>query len=485
MTVKTQNAAYPNTQLLIGSTWRDAQSGKSIDVVNPATGAVMAQVAHAGIVDLDLALAAAQRGFEAWSATPAYERAKIMRKAAGLLRERADSIARLLTQEQGKPLAEARGEVLAGADIIEWFADEGQRVYGRIVPSRRLDVQQMVLKEPIGPVAAFSPWNFPVNQVVRKLAGALATGCSILVKAPEETPASPATLLQVFVDAGVPEGTVGLVFGDPAEISSYLIPHPVIRKITFTGSTAVGKMLAGMAGQYMKRCTMELGGHAPVIVAEDADIAVAVKAMAAAKFRNAGQVCIAPTRFLVHNSVRKEFTDRMVQAAQKLKVGNGLEAESQMGPLANSRRVESMAKVMQDAEQAGANLLTGGKRIGDVGNFFQPTVLGDVPLSASVFNDEPFGPVVAIRGFDTIDEALQEANRLPYGLASYAFTQSISTAHKLSHGLEVGMLWVNQPPSASAEMPFGGVKDSGYGSEGGPEAMETYLLTKTVSILSL
>ena len=480
-----QATAYPNTQLLIGSTWHDAKSGKTIDVVNPATGAVMAQVAHAGKADLDLALAAAQRGFEAWRDMSAYDRAKTMRKAAGLLRERADAIARRMTQEQGKPLAEARGEVLAGADIIDWFADEGQRVYGRIVPPRRQSVQQLVLKEPIGPVAAFSPWNFPVNQVVRKLAGALATGCSILVKAPEETPASPAMLLQAFVDAGVPEGTVGLVFGDPAEISSYLIPHPVIRKITFTGSTVVGKQLAAMAGQHMKRCTMELGGHAPVIIAEDADIAAAVKGMSAAKFRNAGQVCISPTRFLVHNSVRQQFTDGMVQAAQKIKVGNGLDADSTMGPLANSRRVQSMAKVLQDAEKAGANVLTGGKRIGDAGNFFQPTVLGDVPLDASVFNDEPFGPVAAIRGFDTLDEALKEANRLPYGLASYAYTQSIATAHKISHGIEVGMLWVNQPPSASAEMPFGGVKDSGYGSEGGPEAMETYLLTKTVSILAL
>ncbi|MBW7834580.1 MAG: NAD-dependent succinate-semialdehyde dehydrogenase [Simplicispira suum] len=485
MNTPVSTTSYPSTQLLIANQWQEAQSGKRIDVVNPATGAVMAQVAHADKADLDRALEAAQRGFEAWRATPAFERAQTMRKAAGLVRERADAIARLMTQEQGKPLAEARGEVLAGADILEWFADEGMRVYGRIVPARRPDMQQMVLKEPVGPVAAFTPWNFPINQIVRKLGAALATGCSFLVKAPEETPASPAALLQAFVDAGVPPGTVGLVYGDPAEISSYLIAHPVIRKITFTGSTAVGKQLAALAGQHMKRATMELGGHAPVIVAEDADVAAAVKAMAGAKFRNAGQVCISPTRFLVHNSVRQAFTDGMVQYAEQLKVGDGLDAETRMGPLANPRRMTAMDDLVRDAERAGADVLTGGKRLAGEGNFFAPTVLGGVSLDASVFNHEPFGPVAAIRGFDSLDEAIAEANRLPYGLASYAFTQSIKTAQQLASRIEVGMLWINQGAATSAEMPFGGVKDSGYGSEGGPEALEAYLLTKTVSILSL
>ena len=481
----TPTATYPDTRLLIDNQWQDADSGKRIDVRNPATGAVMAQVAHAGKVDLDRALAAAQRGFEAWRDIPAFERAQTMRRAAGLVRERADTIAQLLTQEQGKPLAEARGEVLAGADIIEWFADEGMRVYGRIVPSRRLDMQQLVIKEPVGPVAAFTPWNFPVNQIVRKLGAALATGCSFLVKAAEETPAAPAALLQTFVDAGVPPGTVGLVYGDPAEISAYLIPHPTIRKITFTGSTAVGKQLAALAGQHMKRSTMELGGHAPVIVAEDADVAAAVKAMAGTKFRNAGQVCISPTRFLVHNSVRQAFTEGMVKYAEQLQVGNGLDKGTQMGPLANPRRAKALMEVMKDAHAKGAKLLTGGESLQGEGNYFAPTILADVPLDASVFNDEPFGPVAAIRGFDTLDEAIQEANRLPYGLASYAFTQSLKTAQQLGRRIEVGMLWINQGPSASAEMPFGGVKDSGYGSEGGPEALEAYLVTKTVSILSL
>ncbi len=477
--------SYTDTRLLIAGQWCDAASGKTIDVVNPATGQVIGRVAHAGIPDLDRALAAAQRGFEDWRKVPANERAATMRKAAGLVRERASDIARLLTQEQGKPVGEARIEVMAAADIIEWFADEGRRVYGRIVPSRNLAAQQLVMKEPVGPVAAFTPWNFPVNQVVRKLAAALASGCSFLVKAPEETPASPAALLQAFVDAGVPAGTVGLVFGTPSEISTYLIAHPIIRKVTFTGSTPVGKQLAAMAGAHMKRATMELGGHAPVIVAADADVELAVRASAGAKFRNAGQVCISPTRFLVHNSLRDEFARAMVKHAQSLKLGDGLADGTTLGPLANPRRLTAMAHLLADAQAKGAKLATGGDRVGSAGNFFAPTVLTDVPLNAELFNSEPFGPVAAIRGFDTLEEAIAEANRLPYGLASYAFTQSIKSAHLLAQQLEVGMLWINQPAAPSPEMPFGGVKDSGYGSEGGPEAMEAYLVTKSVSIMAV
>ena len=482
---ETTTSSYPDTRLLIAGEWRDASGGKKIAVANPATGQTIGHVAHASVADLDAALAAAQKGFEAWRNTPAADRATVMRKAAGLLRERADAIARVMTQEQGKPLAEARVEVLAGAGIIEWFADEGMRVYGRVVPSRNLAAQQLVLKEPVGPVAAFTPWNFPINQVVRKLGAALATGCSFLVKAPEETPASPAALLQAFVDAGVPAGTVGLVFGDPAEISHYLISSPVIRKVTFTGSTPVGKQLAALAGQHMKRVTMELGGHAPVIVAEDANVALAVKAAGAAKFRNAGQVCISPTRFLVHSSLRDEFAAALVKHAQGLKLGDGLAAGTNLGPLANSRRVTAMTKVMDDARAKGARIATGGERVGSTGNFFAPTVLTDVPLDADVFNNEPFGPVAAIRAFDTLDEAITEANRLPYGLAGYAFTKSIKTAHILGQRLELGMLWINQPATPSPEMPFGGVKDSGYGTEGGPEALEPYLVTKAVSILGV
>ena len=474
---------YPNTQLFIDGQWQDAADGRTLAVHNPATGQEIGRVAHASQPDLDKALAAAQKGFEAWRAMVPAERGKIMRKAAGLMRERAGAIAQVLTQEQGKPLAEAKGEALAAADIIEWFADEGMRVYGRIVPARTsLSIRQMVVKDPVGPVAAFTPWNFPINQVVRKVGAALAAGCSMLVKAPEETPAAPAALVQAFADAGLPPGVLGLVYGNPAEISSYLIPHPIIRKITFTGSTPVGKQLAAMAGQHMKRVTMELGGHAPVIVCEDADIALAVKAAGAAKFRNAGQVCISPTRFLVHANVRDEFAHALAKHALGLKVGDGLAEGTQMGPLANPRRLTAMSEITKDAVERGAKVLAGGERIGSTGNFWSPTVLADVPLEAKVFNEEPFGPVAAIRSFTQLEEAIQEANRLSYGLAGYAFTKSLKNADLLTRHVEVGMLWINMPAMPSAEMPFGGIKDSGYGSEGGPEALEAYLNARSVAI---
>ncbi|RKP56627.1 NAD-dependent succinate-semialdehyde dehydrogenase [Pararobbsia silviterrae] len=476
---------YRDTQLFIDGQWRDAEGGATLDVVNPATGLVIGKVARAGLRDLEDAARAAQAGFAIWRRTPAHERAALMRKAAGLIRERIEEIAALMTREQGKPLAEARIEVGAAADVLEWFADEGRRTYGRIVPPRNPNAQQWVLKEPVGPVAAFTPWNFPVNQVVRKLSAALATGCSFIVKAPEETPASPAELIRAFADAGVPAGVVGLVYGDPAQISQYLVAHPVIRKITFTGSTAVGKQLASLAGQHMKRATMELGGHAPVIVAEDADVELAVQAAGGAKYRNAGQVCISPTRFLVHSSIRETFTRALVAHAERLKIGDGLTPGTTLGPLANARRVSAMVKVIDDARAVGAKIETGGERLGGDGNFFAPTVLSDVPLEADVFNNEPFGPVAAIRSFDRIEDAIAEANRLPFGLAGYAFTRSVRTVHALSQALEVGMLWINQGATPWPEMPFGGVKDSGYGSEGGPEAFEPYLVSKAVTVLAV
>jgi succinate-semialdehyde dehydrogenase/glutarate-semialdehyde dehydrogenase len=474
--------SYPSTQLFIDGQWCDAADGRSLSVVNPANGQEIGRVAHAGRADLDRALAAAEKGFATWRVMSAYDRSKIMRAAAALMRERAETIATMMSQEQGKPLAESRIETLSAADIIEWFAEEGRRVNGRIVPPRNAANQQMVIKEPVGPVAAFTPWNFPINQVVRKVSAALAAGCSILVKAPEETPASPAALIRAFADAGVPAGVIGLVYGTPAEISNYLIPHPVIRKVTFTGSTFVGKQLAALAGQHMKRVTMELGGHAPVIVAEDADVKLAVQAVGAAKFRNAGQVCISPTRFLVHNSLRQEFEQAMVAHVNSLRVGEGLAQGTTMGPLANPRRLTAMQQLTADAVEQGAKVLAGGERLGSVGNFFAPTVLTDVPLSAKVFNDEPFGPVAAVRGFDTLDEAIAESNRLPYGLAGYAYSTSIKTVHRLTQQLEVGMLWINQPALAVPEMPFGGVKDSGYGSEGGPEAIDAYVNNKAVYV---
>jgi len=478
--------AYPDTQLFIGGRWQDAARGRTLAVTNPATGAEIGRVAHAGTEDLDRALAAAQSGFEIWRDWTPAARSRVMRKAADLLRERVEAVASVMTQEQGKPLAEARSEVGAAADIIEWFAEEGFRTYGRLVPHRtNIAIRQMVLKDPVGPVAAFTPWNFPVNQVVRKLGAALASGCSMIVKAPEETPASPAALVKAFEDAGLPEGVLNLVFGDPAEISSYLIAHPIIRKVTFTGSTPVGKKLAALAGQHMKRVSMELGGHAPVIVCEDADIELAVASSGAAKFRNAGQVCISPTRFLVHESLKQEFGRALSKYAEGLKVGDGLAKETQLGPLANDRRVAAMAEFMEDALAKGAQLLTGAGRIGEAGNFWSPTILSDVPLNARLFNEEPFGPVAGICGFKRLEDAVAEANRLSFGLAGYAFTRSLANADLLSRRVEVGMLWVNMPAMPSAELPFGGVKDSGYGTEGGAEAMECYLNTRAVAIANV
>jgi succinate-semialdehyde dehydrogenase/glutarate-semialdehyde dehydrogenase len=404
-----------------------------------------------------------------------------MRAAANLVRERAEAIARLMTLEQGKPLAESRMETLAGADIIDWFAGEAPRAYGRVIPARASHVLQTVVKEPVGPVAAFAPWNFPINQVVRKISAALAAGCSIIAKGPEETPASPAALVRAFADAGVPAGVINLVYGDPATISAYLIPHPVIRKITFTGSTPVGKKLAAMAGEHMKRATMELGGHAPAIVFEDANLEVATRLLAMSKFRNAGQVCVSPTRFLVQESVYDRFVAGFAAAARAVTVGDGLAEGTMMGPLANARRVQAMEAFVQDAVQTGAELVTGGERIGNAGNFYQPTVLGRVPKTARAMNEEPFGPLALMVPFAKLDDALEEANRLPYGLAAYAYTSSSATSQALSNGIESGMISINHAGLALAETPFGGVKDSGYGSEGGSEAIEAYLVTKFVT----
>ncbi|MBL6455238.1 NAD-dependent succinate-semialdehyde dehydrogenase [Belnapia sp. T6] len=473
--------AYPTVQLHINGEWRGSRSGKTLEVINPATEEVIGQVAHAGTDDLDEALEAAAKGFAAWKKVSAFERAKLMRKAADILRSRADEIAALMTQEQGKPLPEAKMETLAGADIIDWFAEEARRAYGRVIPARAEGVYQLVVKEPIGPVAAFTPWNFPINQVVRKLSAAVATGCSIIVKAPEETPASPAELIRCFIDAGLPAGVVGLVYGIPAEISEYLIPHPTIKKVTFTGSTPVGKQLAALAGKHMKRVTMELGGHAPAIVFDDADLDLAVKTLAGAKFRNAGQVCVSPTRFLVQEKHYEPFVEKFVAAAKAVKVGNGMEQGVQMGPLVHERRIPWMEGLMADARQRGAEVHTGGERIGNKGYFYAPTVVTGLGKDARMMNEEPFGPLAMIAPFKEFEEVVEEANRLPYGLASYAFTRSAKTANAIASRVESGMMTINHLGLALPEVPFGGIKDSGYGSEGGSEAIEAYLNTKFVS----
>jgi succinate-semialdehyde dehydrogenase/glutarate-semialdehyde dehydrogenase len=472
---------YNDVQLHIAGKWCIGASGETLPVLNPATGETIARLAKVEKADLARAVAATEKGFEVWKQIPAFERYKILRKAADLLRSRVDQIAENMTLEQGKPLAEAKAEAAAAGDIVDWFAEEARRTYGRVIPARLRDVQQWVIKEPVGPVAAFTPWNFPINQAVRKVSAALAAGCSIILKGPEETPASCAALVQAYIDAGVPEGVVQLVFGIPAEISEYLIADPVIRKITFTGSTPVGKHLAMLAGKHMKRITMELGGHSPVIVCEDANLDQAVQRLSAAKFRNAAQICTSPTRFMVHEKIYDNFLESFTNSARRLKLGDGLDPDTSMGPLANDRRVQAMEMFVADAAGKGAKVVTGGKRPGNRGNFFEPTVLTDVPLDARIMSEEPFGPVVPIARYSDLDSALTEANRLPYGLAAYAYTQSARTIAKLSEGFQSGMVSINHHGLALPEAPFGGVKDSGYGSEGGTEAMDAYLNTKFVT----
>ncbi|MGI3164086.1 NAD-dependent succinate-semialdehyde dehydrogenase [Pseudooceanicola sp. 200-1SW] len=475
--------SYPDTLLLIDGAWVPSASGKTLGVVNPATGEEIGRCAHAGIEDLDRALAAVDRTFPEWKRTAAFERSKIMRRAADILRGRADEVAAIMTAEQGKPLAEAKVEILGACDTIDWFAEEARRAYGQVIPARKPGVTQLTIKEAVGPVAAFTPWNFPINQVVRKVSAALATGCTIIVKAPEETPASPAELIRAFVEAGVPAGVLNLVYGDPAEISGYLIPHPVIKKVSFTGSTPVGKMLMGLAGQHMKRATMELGGHAPVLIFDDADVEAAIAGMLGAKQRNAGQVCVSPTRFLVQEGVADAFTEGFAAAYGALKVGDGTAEGTEMGPLANDRRIPAITAMIDDAVAKGATVKTGGKRIGNAGNFFEPTVICDVPTDALMMNDEPFGPLAIVNRYTTEDEIFAEANRLPFGLASYAWTTSSRRAQRLQDEVRAGMLTINHLGLSMPEVPFGGIGDSGMGTEGGSEAIESYLETRFVTRL--
>lgn len=469
---------------LIAGEWINAGREGSA-VLDPATGREFARVLHASREDLDRAADAAAHAFKSWSRTSPMERSAILRKAAALLRERAVDIARLMVREQGKPLAEAQGEVIGSADHIDWAAEEGRRLYGRVIPARVPGVLQIARKEPIGPVAGFSPWNFPVSQAVRKIAGALGAGCTIVVKCPEETPFSCVELVRCFVDAGVPAGTLSLVFGVPADISGFLIPHEGIRMVSFTGSIPVGKHLGEIAARHVKRCTLELGGHSPFIVCEDADISAAIRLAAGLKFRNAGQVCAAPSRFFVHESRYGDFVEGFAAATEAVKVGAGFEDGVQMGPLANVRRLEAMEALTADAVDRGAKLRCGGRRIGNEGYFFAPTVLEDVADDSRLLIDEPFGPIAPVASFLSLDDAIEKANSLPFGLAAFAFTRSFATAEKLNTELQSGMISINHFGIAAPETPFGGMKESGYGSEGGVEGMEAFMTTKFTSTLGL
>ncbi len=472
---------YPNVQLYINGAWRNAEGGRTIDVVNPADETVIGSVAHAGDADLRDTVAAAQAAFDTWRKTPAFDRCQIMLRAARLLRERASDIGRLMTLEQGKPMAQSSFEAARAAGELEWAANEGLRSYGRTIPARKPGSKVEAAKFPIGPVALFTPWNFPINQLARKLGPALAAGCTVIAKAPEETPAAPAELVRAFIDAGLPAGVLNLLYGDPARIAGHLIESRPVRKISFTGSVPVGKLLAEQAGRHMKRLTMELGGHAPVLIFDDADVDLAISQMSAIKYFNAGQTCATPNRFIVHDSQAEAFTQGFVRAARAVKVGDGLDPRTQMGPLANPRRLQALQDMVRDATQRGANILTGGKRIGDRGYYFEPTVIANAPIDAMVRNVEAFGPVSVISTFSTYDEAVTEANRLEAGLVSYAYTRALATVNRLSEDVEAGNLVINDFAMALPEMPYGGIKESGYGVEGGSEAIAAYQFTKLVS----
>lgn len=451
------------------------------DVFDPATGERLASLPHARRADLDRALAAAQRAFTSWRNVSPIERGAILRRVGELSRARAQEIGRNITLDQGKPLAEAVSEVTRCADHCDWHAEEGRRIYGRVITPRLPNVRQLVLREPVGVCAAFTPWNFPYNQAIRKIAAALAAGCTIILKGPEDSPSAVVAIARLFHEAGLPPGVLNLVWGVPGEVSEYLIASPIVRKLSFTGSVPVGKRLAALAGSHMKRISMELGGHSPVIVCADAQVERAATMLAALKFSNAGQVCVSPTRLFIEEPVWERFMACFLEASRGVKVGAGIAAGTTMGPLAHARRVSAMCDFVQDAKDRGARIELGGERIGDAGHFFAPTVIVAPPEESRIMQSEPFGPLAACLPFKQLDAAIDRANSLPYGLSAYAFTGSSKSALRIQNGVEVGMININHFGQALPELPFGGVKDSGIGSEGGSETFDAYLNTKLVT----
>ncbi len=473
--------SYPAPYLLIAGE-RILNSGAgTLPIINPTTGAECGTVPVATVAHLDRAVEAAAEGLVEWSKKSALERSNVMRRAAAILRENIDAFARVTTTELGKVLQQSRGEWQVTSEALEWAAEEGRRTYGRIIPSRDPAIMQFVEYRPVGPVAAFSPWNFPAWAAIQKIAPALAAGCSVVIKPSEETPVSALLIAEALLEAGLPAKVINVVYGNPAEISDHLIRHPDIRKITFTGSVAVGRSLAALAGQNLKKSTMELGGHNPVIIARDVDIDRAAEAAAAAKFRNAGQVCVSPTRFLVEAPVAGQFAAALSEQAHRLVVGDPIEDGVQMGPLANERRRAAMEAFVEDALDRGATLFAGGKRLNRDGFFFQPTVLGDVPLTARAMREEVFGPIALVTPIGSIDEALEIGNSLEYGLGSYLFSSSDQVIQKVRGRLRAGMLGINHYQLALPETPFGGIRESGFGSEGGTEAIAAYLETHYVT----
>ncbi|MET4579611.1 NAD-dependent succinate-semialdehyde dehydrogenase [Ottowia thiooxydans] len=473
--------AYEKLALYIDGEFCEGEGRVEQAVLDPATGQTIGKLPHASRADLDRALAAAQRAFTTWRHVSPTERGALLRKVGQLSRDRSQEIGRNITLDQGKPLAEAVGEVLRCADHCDWHAEEGRRIYGRVIPPRLPNVRQFVLREPIGVCAAFTPWNFPFNQAIRKIAAAIAAGCTIILKGPEDSPSAVVAIARLFHEAGLPPGVLNVVWGVPHEVSEYLIASPIVRKVSFTGSVPVGKQLAALAGSHMKRITMELGGHSPVIVCADAEVERAATMLSAFKFTNAGQVCVSPTRFYIEEPAYDRFMAKFIELTRGIKVGAGLESSTKMGPLAHERRVTAMSEFVEDARTRGARVEAGGERIGNSGNFFSPTVLTAAPDDSKIMQMEPFGPIASCVPFKDLDNVIQRANSLPYGLSSYAFTSNTRNALRIQNGVEAGMVNINHFGQALPEAPFGGVKDSGIGSEGGTETFDGYLVTKFVT----
>jgi succinate-semialdehyde dehydrogenase/glutarate-semialdehyde dehydrogenase len=471
-------SSYPDLHLYIDGEWRKTKS--DLPVINPATEEVIGRLPCASIADLDDALAAAERGFETWRNTAPAKRAKVLLDAAAIMRERQDEIAEAITAEHGKPYPQARLEVIRGCEFFEWDAGEATRTYGRVIPSAP-GIRYMVHHQPIGVVAGFSPWNFPMSQPCRKIAGAVASGCSIILKAAEETPAGALHIARALHDAGLPPGVLNVVFGDPNEISDHLIRKDPVRLVAFTGSTSVGRHLTTLASEHMTSVLMELGGHAPVIVCEDTNVESAAISGAIRKMRNAGQVCTSPTRFFIHESIFDEYVDIFVRRAAATVVGNGFDEGVEMGPLANERRIAALAAFVEDARAKGADLRTGGKRIGDKGYFFEPTVFTNVPDSATVMQEEPFGPFAILNPVASLEEGIEKANSVPYGLAAYGFTNRADYADRMIEGIEAGNVSINTLEASLPETPFGGIKHSGFGREGGTEGLHNYMIVKNIS----
>jgi succinate-semialdehyde dehydrogenase / glutarate-semialdehyde dehydrogenase len=475
---------YQDMGLFINGDWRAASDGASKGVHDPATEEELGTIAMATEADVDAALQAAQAGFADWRRRGTWERGAILRKAAELIRARQTEIATLMALETGKPLAEAMGETGAAADQFEWYSEETKRIYGQTIEARTGDSRMAVIYQPVGVVAAFSAWNFPALLPARKMAAALAAGCSIIIKPAGEAPASCAALVRACHDAGVPPGAVNFLTGSSGMIARRLIASPIVRKVSLTGSVPVGKEILRLAADGVKKVSMELGGHGPVIVFDDVDPVAAAETCAATKFRNCGQVCISPTRFYVHESLYDRFAARFAEVANGLKLGGGLEEGVQMGPMANARGLATIQDLVADATDRGAEILAGGGRPEGInrGYFFSPTVLGRVSDDARVMQEEPFGPIAPITTFRDYDEVMQRANSLPFGLAGYIFSNNLSVATRAYEDLECGMVGVNEMLLATAEAPFGGIKESGMGREGGSLGIHDYLDPKYVRI---